>query len=182
MLRSKAYKIIFCVLGTVLLTSCRLISITAKEDSSPQEDPILELEATVAALMSEGQPAQTPASEPLPFQGLWVSASDDPAQAGQILVLTPESFYQVQTFDPLAPDYPPAARETFAEIVSYDLENSQLTLRIQWLRTNGTWGGFDQPTALITYRLEDDVLQIGISRSGDGQFPVSTGPLQYHRR
>jgi hypothetical protein len=141
------------------------------------------LSETIEVLESELQilEADQP-EEPLPFEGLWISESETPGQTAQILVITQNSFYSLETYDPAAGNLPPAAREMFAEIRSFDLEKQQITLYIQWFRTNGVMGGFDTPTALVTYAVEEDAIQIAISRADDGQFPEIPGPRIYLRK
>lgn len=170
---------------TMTLISLALMGCGASSavDADPQATRVRELSGTIEALESRLQTAQAAgADEPLPFEGLWVSESDDPEQMGQILSISRDGFYALETYSPSAADYPPAAREMFAEIQSYDLAKNHITLRIQWVRTNGVMGGFNVPRALVTYAVEEDAIQIAISRTGDGQFPELVEFRQYFRK
>lgn len=172
--------VITMTLFSLALMGC---GVSSAVDPDPQATRVVELAGTIEALESRLQTAQdAEAEEPLPFEGLWVSESDDPEKTGQILSISRDSFYALETYSPSAADYPPAAREMFAEIQSYDLENNHITLRIRWLRTNGVMGGSNVPTALVTYAIDEDAIQIAVSRSGEGQFPVEAGTRRYLRK
>jgi hypothetical protein len=139
--------------------------------------------ATITALESQLQTLEAAQPEPqLPFEGLWISDSGDSGKNAQIVVITQNSFYTLETYDQAAENLPAAAREMFAEIRSYDLEKNQITLRILWFRTDGVMGGFDSPTALVTYAIEEDAIRIAISRADDGLFPDSPDPRVYFRK
>ncbi|MDF1501237.1 MAG: hypothetical protein P1P76_12290 [Anaerolineales bacterium] len=139
--------------------------------------------ATIEALQREiDSLADGPEIESLPFEGFWVSESEDPSQTAQILVITPDSFYTLRTYDPDAPGLDPSAYEMYAEITSIDEANGHMVLRTQWFRTNGRFGGFDRPTARVTYRVEGDVLRLSLVRSDDGQFPESADSDPYYRQ
>jgi hypothetical protein len=145
-------------------------------------DPELEESGEQALSQTLGVLESDQSKEPLPFEGLWISEVDNPNQTAQILVITQSNFYMLETYDQAAENLPPAAREMFAEIRSYDLEKNQITLHIQWFRTNGVMGGFNSPTALVTYAVEGNTIRIGISRADDGLFPESPDPRAYFRK
>ncbi len=114
------------------------------------------------------------ASERLPFEGLWMSEGNAPV----ILVLTKDSMYKAEV-DLTNPEQP-YTREQFAKVVSYDLENSHISLRTQWIRVAGVMRGFDAPNFTITYLIDNDALQIGVG--WDEEFAAGTDPLVYYRK
>lgn len=180
MFKNGLHLVVTMTLFSLALMGC---GVSRTVDLDPQATRVGELSSTIEALESRLQTAQIAgADEPLPFEGLWVGESDDPEKTGQILSISRDSFYALETNSPSAVDYPPAAREMFAEIQSYDLENNHITLRIRWLRTNGVMGGFNVPRALVTYAVEGEAIRIAISRTGDGQFPEQVESRQYFRK
>lgn len=169
----------FSILAVLFLACAITPSPEPTQDMQPQVDVL----TTIEALEGETQTYEaTQASAPLPFEGFWISESDDLTQSGQLLAITEDSFYQLQTYDPVAPNLPVSAREMFAEIVSYDLASNHMVLRIKWFRTNGQFGGFDHPTATVTYDVDGDILRIGILRRDDTQFPEAPNPEPYYRK
>ena len=173
MSKGRTRQLAFVILCATFLMGCAGSSSTG---STPDASKELELLETIQTLEEAQQDA------PLPFEGLWISEADTPEKTAQILVITRDSFYTLETYDPAAENLPPAAREMLAEIRSYDLDKNQITLRIQWFRTNGVMGGFNSPTALVTYSVTEDTLQIAISRADDGLFPENPDPRVYFRK
>ncbi len=89
--------------------------------------------------------------------------------------------YRVETFEPAMMNPQPLARETFYEVIEHDEDNHHMTVRIRWIRVNGEFGGFDSPSALMTYEVEGDVLRLAMSSFDDGQYPEQVGSLEYYR-
>jgi hypothetical protein len=180
MFKIGVHRPVFIILCTLFLIGC---AGSAPVDSDVEVPGDLELAETIEALEFELQALEASRVDaPLPFEGLWISESETPEHTAQILVITQSSFYFLETYDPAAENLPPAAREMFAEIQSYDLDKNHITLRIQWFRTNGVMGGFNTPTALVTYAVGEDIIQIAISRADDGLFPESPDPRVYFRK
>jgi hypothetical protein len=117
-------------------------------------------------------PAGTP--ERLPFEGMWVSEGDAPA----IIVFTKDSMYWVES-DQVSQDQV-GARERFAKVVSYDLENNHITLLTQWIRVSGLMVGFDAPNFNITYQIDSETLRVGIGWGEE--FAAEADPLVYYRK
>ncbi len=129
---------------------------------------------TPAPVVTEiAPPALDPASERLPFEGMWMSEGDTPV----ILVFTKDSMYKVES-DLTNPDQT-YSREQFAKIVSSDLENNHISLRTQWIRVAGAMRGFDAPNFTITYLIDGDTLRIGV---GWEEFAAETDLLVYYRK
>jgi hypothetical protein len=142
-----------------------------------------DLQGTIAALEVESQASEASRLEAaFPFEGFWVSESDDPGMSAQILVITKDSFYELQTYDASAPNLPVSAHEMFADIVSVDSESNHIILRTKWFRTNGQFGGFGNPTATVTYAVENDLIRIGLLRIDDTQFPETPDSEPYYRK
>jgi len=118
-------------------------------------------------------PALSPAPERLPFEGMWMSAGDEPV----ILVFSKDSMYKVEA-DLTHPDQA-YQREQFANVLSYDLENNHISLRTQWMRVAGLMRGFDAPNFNITYLIDGDTLRVGL---GWEEFAAETDPLLYYRK
>ena len=180
MCKGRTRQMVFVILCATFLIGC---AETSSLGPTPDVSKELELSETIQALESGLQALEAAQqAAPLPFEGLWISEDDTPDKTAQILVITRDSFYTLETYDPAAENLPPTAREMLAEIRSYDLEKNQITLRIQWFRTNGVMGGFNTPTALVTYAVTEDAIQIAISRADDGLFPDSPDPRIYCRK
>lgn len=146
------------LLALILLVACSL-------PSTPTAAPL----ATEASL-----PVSTPVPESLPFEGIWMSDGEVP----ELLIFTKNSMYRVQSDQASAAEN--YSREQFANVVSYDLANNHISLRTQWFRVNGTMRGFDAPNFNITYKIEEDTLQIGVG--WDEEFATELEPLVYHRK
>lgn len=173
------------LLRAVAFLSMLFFACTPPPSSEPSLDIQREvaLQSTIAALEGELQTSDASRAEAaLPFEGFWVSESDDPSRSAQILVITKDSFYMLQTYDPSAPDLPVSAREMLAEIVSVDTKSNHILLRTRWFRTNGQFGAFGNPVATVTYTVDGDVLRIGMLRIDDTQFPEAADSEPYHRR
>jgi hypothetical protein len=66
------------------------------------------------------------------------------------------------------------------EIVSYDVENGRITLRLKWVRNDGRFGGFDMPIRMLTYEIEGDAIRFSIT--ADGDFPATADSEPYYRQ
>jgi hypothetical protein len=164
----------------LLLAACNASSVAEPEYGLQRE---VELQGTIQALQTELESAQSaPLREPYPFEGLWVTETDDLTTTGQILVITDKHFYQVTTFTPNGSDVPTNLMEMFAILESVDQEAKHMDLRIQWFRNNGQFGGFDYPVANVVYEVSGDSLRIAIQRTGDGVYPEQPDPLPYYRQ
>ncbi len=137
---------------------------------------LMVLSACTFSSMSDAVSPASPDAQlaALPFEGIWVSEGDAPA----IIVFTKDSMYWVES-DQVSADQM-GTRERFAEIVSYDLENSHITLLTKWIRVSGLMVGFDAPNFNITYSIEDDTLRVGVG--WDGEFAVDADPVAYFRK
>jgi len=109
---------------------------------------------------------------PLPFEGLWVSESDDLTRTDQVLAITGKSFYWIRTGNwarvVSEQGKPGGAHEEYAEIVSYDLQQGYISLRINWVRYNGVFVGFGDRGRDLFYVIDGD--SIKVSSGGDDPF------------
>jgi hypothetical protein len=143
----------------------------------------VDLQGTIQALETELDQAQAePVDESYPFEGMWVTESEDISTTGQILVITKEHFYQVATFTAQGSDVTTNLMEMFATIEAVDPGLGHIELKVQWFRNNGKFGGFDYPIANVVYEVSGDTLRIAIQRTGDSRYPELPDPLPYYRQ
>jgi hypothetical protein len=151
--------------------------------SPPEGERELELQSTIEAMQEELESnLANGMEEAFPFDGVWVSESDDPALQWQVLVITSTYFYKVETQKPASSDIPEGVQEMFASIEAVDNDAQHIDLRIEGFRVNGRLVGFDFPIANVVYEVDGDVLKIGIARTGDGQYPPAPDDLAYYRK
>jgi hypothetical protein len=103
-----------------------------------------------------------------PFTGLWMSETD-------VLVFTQNSLYRVISYEERG-----QVSQQFAEIITYDPLNYQITLRTIWIKANGMYVGFDAPTYTLTYKIDGDTLQIG--RGDETEFTTDLDPTIYYKK
>jgi hypothetical protein len=128
---------------------------------------------TFACVIPSAATTSTPPISPeielqeAPFAGLWMSETD-------VLVFTESSLYRVISY------VEGQVNEQFAEIITYDPLNYQITLRTKWIKVNGMYGGFDAPTYTLTYKIDGDTLQIG--RGDETEFTTDLDPTIYYKK
>lgn len=113
----------------------------------------------------------TPAQVELPtspFIGLWMSETET-------LVFTQKNLYRVQANPETG-----QVNEQFAEIIVNDIPTRHITLLIQWVRVNGISVGFDAPVYSLSYKVDGDVLQIGLGT--ESEFTTELSPVIYYRK
>ena len=103
-----------------------------------------------------------------PFVGLWMSEAES-------LVFTQKNLYRIQSNPETG-----QVNEQFAEIIVNDPASSHITLRIQWVRVNGISVGFDAPVYSLSYKVNGDVLQIGLG--SEAEFTTELLPIIYYRK
>lgn len=103
-----------------------------------------------------------------PFTGMWMSEAET-------LVFTRTSLYRVQSNPEIG-----QVNEQFAEIILFDPINSHISLRIQWIKVNGKPVGFDAPVYSLSYKIDGDVLQIGLGT--ESEFTSDLSPTIYYRK
>jgi hypothetical protein len=103
-----------------------------------------------------------------PFTGLWMSETD-------VLVFTQNSLYRVISYEERG-----QVSQQFAEIITYDPLNYQITLRTIWIKANGMYVGFDAPTYTLIYEIDGDTLQIG--RGDETEFATDLDPTIYYKK
>ena len=122
-------------------------------------------------------PSATPTSAPIspeiepqdpPFAGLWMSETET-------LVFTQTNLYRVESNPETG-----QVNEQFAEIVLHDPINSHISLRIQWIKVNGKPIGFDSPVYSLSYKLGNNILQIGLGT--ETEFAVDLSPTIYYQK
>ena len=134
---------------------------------------VLLLAVTTFACSIPSSATETPApvqvEQPVsPFIGLWMSETET-------LVFTQKNLYRVQSNPETG-----QVNEQFAEIIVNDLPTSHITLRIQWVRVNGVSVGFDAPVYSLSYKVDGDVLQIGLGT--ESEFTTELSPTIYYRK
>jgi hypothetical protein len=103
-----------------------------------------------------------------PFVGMWMSETET-------LVFTQKNLYRVQSNPETG-----QVNEQFAEIIVNDPSKSHITLRIQWVRVNGISVGYDAPVYSLSYKVDGDVLQIGLGT--ESEFTAELSPTIYYRK
>lgn len=99
----------------------------------------------------------------LPFKGVWFS--EDRAS---ILIFTDDTFYhRVLGLE----------RETYAEIVEYDLDAGHIKIKYYDIMSNGNHMGFDSPTWHLTYQIEENTIRIAIESM---DYPAEVEPLIFY--
>ena len=138
---------------------------------------LISILSLVAAILACSVPSATPTSAPispeitpqaLPFAGLWMSETET-------LVFTQTSLYRIASNAETG-----QVSEQFAEIILYDPINSHISLRIQWVKVNGEPVGFDHPIYSLSYRLGNQILQIGLGT--ETEFAVDLSPTIYYQK
>jgi hypothetical protein len=136
--------------------------------------PILLL---VFVMLACSIPSTAPTSAPISpeiepqdpaFAGLWMSETET-------LVFTQTSLYRVESNPEIG-----QVNEQFAEIILFDPINSHISLRIQWIKVNGKSVGFDAPVYSLSYKIDGDVLQIGLGT--ESEFTSDLSPTIYYRK
>lgn len=107
--------------------------------------------------------AQTP-----PFVGMWMSEKET-------LVFTQKNLYRVQTNVELG-----QVNEQLAEIIVYDPQNGHISVRIQWVKVNGLEVGFDTPVYSLSYKIDGDIIQIGLGT--ESEFTSELSSTIYYRK
>ncbi len=134
--------------------------------------PILLL---VAAILACSVPSATPTPAPIPpeppippFVGMWMSETET-------LVFTQKNLYRVQSNSEAS-----QTNEQFAEIIAHDAVHQRISVRTQWIKVNGISVGFDSPIYSISYKVDGDVLQIGLGTADE--FTSELSPTIYYRK
>jgi hypothetical protein len=131
----------------------------------------------VVVMLACSIPSATPTSVPIspeigpqdpPFAGLWMSETET-------LVFTRTSLYRVESNPETG-----QVSEQFAEIILFDPTNSHISLRIQWVKVNGKPIGFDSPVYSLSYRLGNNILQIGLGT--ETEFAADLSPTIYYQK
>ena len=176
-------KILLSLAGLAWLLATLSCAGLGSDESTVAAEPSPQWSATFDAFQSQLEQLEGASLEPTPeVYGMWLTEDDNPIRTSQVLVITPESMYRVRTFDPQMMNPQAFARETYYEVIEHDEENGHMTVRIRWIRVNGEFGGFDSPTALMTYQVDGDVLRLALSNVDTNQFPEVAGSVEYYRR
>ena len=150
-----SYRKILLVLGIgiviLALSACSLPSRAAAETPTLSPSPF----PTIAP------PSPTPDVK-LPFEGVWFSED-----RSSILIFTDTTFYY-RVFGP--------ERETYANIVEYDLAAGHILIRYYAILSNGQSLGFDSPTWYLTYKIEGNAMQIAIESL---DYPPEVVPMKF---
>jgi hypothetical protein len=169
------------LLASILMTMA--CSIGGQVAPTQPPEPDIDWQATMSVLEIQLQELEAATVSPAPaVYGLWLTEDEDPLRTSQAMIITPQSVYRLQTFEPSMPGLEPFARETYYEVLEHNEGSGHLSLRIRWIRVNGEFGGFDQPSVLMTYHVEDEVMRFAMTRSDDGIYPEQAGSVEYFRR
>ncbi|MBC7877256.1 MAG: hypothetical protein H7Y59_08815 [Anaerolineales bacterium] len=114
-------------------------------------------------------PAPIPPEPPTPpFVGMWMSETET-------LVFTKTNLYRVESNSGTS-----QATEQFAVIIAHDAIHQRITVQTQWVKANGISVGFDSPIYSLSYKIEGDVLQIGLGTANE--FTTELSPTAYYRK
>ena len=134
--------------------------------------PILIL---VAATLACSIPSATATPAPVspeqqvpPFVGLWMSETET-------LVFTQKNLYRVESNSGTS-----QTTEQFAVIIAHDAVHQRISVQTQWVRVNGISVGFDSPVYSLSYKVDGDVLQIGLGTANE--FTTELAPTIYYRK
>jgi hypothetical protein len=109
-----------------------------------------------------------PTPPPSPFLGMWMSETET-------LVFTEKNLYRVESSSETS-----QTTEQFAVIIAHDAINKRISLETQWMKVNGIAVGFDSPIYSLSYKIEGDVLQIGLGTANE--FTSELSPTIYYRK
>ena len=127
--------------------------------------------AVIACSVPSTEPTPTPITpEPPipPFVGMWMSETET-------LVFTQKNLYRVESRAETS-----QTNEQFAEIIALDEVHQRISVRTQWIRVNGISVGFDAPVYSLSYKVEGDVMQIGLGTASE--FTSEFSPTIYYRK
>ncbi len=131
----------------------------------------------VAAILACSVPSARPTPAPIsaqielqvpPFAGMWMSETE-------ILVFTQKNLYRVESNSGTG-----QATEQFAEIIAHDPINKRISVRTQWIKVNGISVGFDSPVYSLSYKVDGDIMQIGLGT--ETEFTTELSPTIYYRK
>ena len=129
----------------------------------------------VAAILACSAPSAAPTPAPIPpeppippFVGMWMSETET-------LVFTQKNLYRVESNAETS-----QTTEQFAEIIALDEVHQRISVQTQWIRVNGISVGFDAPVYSISYKVEGDVMQIGLGTANE--FTSELSPTIYYRK
>ena len=114
-------------------------------------------------------PAPIPPEPPIPpFVGMWMSETET-------LVFTQKNLYRVESNSGTS-----QTTEQFAEIIAHDAINKRISVQTEWIKVNGISVGFDSPIYSISYKVEGDIMQIGLGTANE--FTSELSPTIYYRK
>jgi len=129
----------------------------------------------ITAMFACSIPSSAPTPAPIPpepaappFVGMWMSETET-------LVFTQKNLYRVESNAGTS-----QTNEQFAEIIAHDAVHQRISVRTQWIKVNGISVGFDSPIYSISYKVEGDVLQIGLGTANE--FSTELSPTIYYRK
>jgi hypothetical protein len=156
-------RIALLLLIPFLLAACSPAP-TVVEPAPVTLDP-LPVTAESAACPSLTAPDASPA-----LYGLWVK--DLPDSQRDLLTITESAFYRVE-YDASGDGM---VRESYYAITGVDWVNGVLQLRLQWVRVNGRYGGFDSPSKQARVVVDGDTLYFSLADVGLELPPAGDGP------
>lgn len=109
-----------------------------------------------------------PTPPPSPFVGMWMSETET-------LVFTEKNLYRVESNAGTT-----QTTEQFAVIIAHDAINKRISLETQWMKVNAIAVGFDSIIYSLSYKIEGDVLQIGLGTANE--FTSELSPTIYYRK
>lgn len=129
----------------------------------------------LVAILACSVPSATPTAAPIPpepppspFVGMWMSETET-------LVFTEKNLYRVESNAGTT-----QTTEQFAVIIAHDAINKRISLETQWMKVNAFAVGFDSPIYSLSYKIEGDVLQIGLGTANE--FTSELSPTIYYKK
>jgi len=122
---------------------CLLIAVSACT-LMPGNDPIVP-----SQVLTDVQVEQVEET-PLPFLGIWFSED----RTSQLIITETHAYYHEF----------PSNREVYAEVVSIDLIENTINLRMNNILHSGQQMGFDSPMITVQFKISDETMQFWLSR------------------
>jgi hypothetical protein len=157
-------RIVLLLIITTLLASCAPVVTATPAAPTAALEP-LPLTSDSGACPSVTAPQASPA-----IYGLWVK--DLPDSQRDLLTITEKAFYLVE-FDATGEGM---VRESYYSISSVDWVNGVMQMRLEWVRVNGRYGGFDSPSKQARVSVDGDTLYFSIADVGLELPAAADGP------
>lgn len=149
------------ILLSSTLTACSLVDQLLPRPASV-ETSLPACPTTVPVPVSPAEitscPAEESAVQPVLYS-LWMKEQDGQRS---LITFTDRSVYLV-VYDT---ENEGAVRETFYDVKSIDMVNGILNLKMRWVRVNGRYGGYDDPSKRMQFIIDGEALYFSIVSEG----------------